>query len=365
MTDEQWQKAKILIVDDKPANVMLLEQIVQQKGYRHIRTTTDPRQTESIYLEFQPDLILLDLQMPHMDGFQVMARLHEISQENYIPIIVLTAQTDQPIRLKALNSGAKDFLTKPFDINEIQQRISNILEIRLLHNQVLEQNRDLEDNIRERTQQLEDTRLEVVERLGRAAEYRDNETGMHVVRISRFSQCMAKALGWDDQQCRLILHSSPMHDIGKIGIPDRILLKPGKLDHDEWKIMKTHSEIGGEILAGSETDVMKMAERIANGHHEKWDGTGYPKGLKGDEIPVEAQIVTLVDVFDALTTEHPYKKAWPVEEALTFIKENNGIMFNPHLVETFMRILPEILELKERYGESMAEARGIPKFSAS
>jgi len=293
--------------------------------------------------------------MPHMSGFDIMEKLHEIECDSYIPVLVLTAQHDNKTRMRALKSGARDFITKPFDLIEALMRINNMLEIRLLHNRLRDENQELERKVQERTRELEETRMEVIVRLGRAAEYRDNETGMHVIRMSHYSEALGRMAGMDNRACSLLRAASPMHDLGKIGIPDSILLKPGKLDAEEWKIMKMHPTIGASVLAGSEHEVMLMAETIAFTHHEKWDGSGYPRGLKGNDIPLTGQIVAVCDVFDALTTKRPYKEAWTVDDAINLIKEQSGRHFNPFLVEKFLQILPEILEIKEQYAETKSE----------
>ena len=349
---DQLLEAKILIVDDQPANVMLLVHTLQDKNYKNVRSTTDPRQAIPIYEEFRPDLLLLDLAMPHLSGFDIMEKLHAIEGDSYIPVLVLTAQHDHKTRLRALKGGARDFITKPFDLMEVLMRINNMLEIRLLHNRLRQQNLELEKKVQERTHELEETRMEVIVRLGRAAEYRDNETGMHVIRMSYYSEALGRIAGLDERQCNLLRAASPMHDIGKIGIPDSILLKPGKLNEDEWEMMKMHPTIGASVLAGSDHEVMLMAETISFTHHEKWDGSGYPRGLKGNAIPLVGQIVAICDVFDALTTVRPYKEAWLVDDAVNLIKEKSGHHFNPDLVENFLQILPEILEIKDQYAES-------------
>jgi putative two-component system response regulator len=281
----------------------------------------------------------------------VMAALRKAFPLDYLPVIVLTAAQEKQTRLRALSEGAKDFLTKPFDLVEATSRIRNILEVTLLHKRQRDQNRVLERLVRKRTQELHETRLEIIRRLGRAAEYRDNETGLHIVRMSHFSAIIGRAAGMSEYEADLMLNASPMHDIGKIGIPDRILLKPGKLDAEEWEIMKTHAAIGARILSGHESELMEMAQMIALSHHEKWDGSGYPHGLRGEEILLEGRIVALADVFDALTSERPYKKAWPLEQAFAEIRRLSGIHFDPHLVEVFQQVLPQILAIREQYRE--------------
>ncbi len=214
----------------------------------------------------------------------------------------------------------------------------------------------MESIVEQRTEQLQQTRLEIIRRLGRAAEFKDNETGLHVIRMSHYSRLMAEALDRGKEWTDLIFNASPMHDIGKIGIPDNVLLKPGKLDDDEWHIMRTHPQLGASIIGDHDNELMRMSKEIALSHHEKWDGSGYPNGLKGEEIPLSGRIVAVADVFDALTTERPYKKAWAVSDAVKFIDENSGIHFDPDLVLLFHEVMPEILDIKEQYGESTYES---------
>lgn len=351
MLEEKTIKdAKILIVDDQPANVTLIEKMLDIDGYNNVISTTDPTQVEAIYLEQNSDLVLLDLNMPVMDGYQVLAKIREVDPD-YPPIIVLTAQSDRESRIKALDLGARDFLAKPFDRVELMTRIRNMLEVRIMTTAMKNQNKILDGMVKERTKELNDTRLEVIRRLGRAAEYRDDMTGFHIIRMSRYSQLLALAAGMDEDEAERLLNASPMHDIGKIGIPDNVLLKPGKLDADEWKIMKTHVNIGVEILSGSDSELMDMAAEVAQNHHEKWDGSGYPCALAGEDIPLTGRVVAVADVFDALTTERPYKDAWPVEKAVEFLKDQRGKHFEPRLVELFVEILPDILAVREQYSE--------------
>lgn len=343
--------ARIMIVDDHQANVTLLEKMLRSRGYTAVEGYTDPHAAVARYPDWRPDLVLLDLNMPGMDGFAVMKALAEFEPDGYPPVLVVTAQAEVSIRLQALQAGARDFLNKPFDIDEALARVTNLLEVRLLHSTVLRQNEVLEAKVRERTRELNESRLEVIRRLGRAAEYRDNETGLHILRMSHYSAALASALGMSAMDIEMILNASPMHDIGKIGIPDRILLKPGKLDADEWRIMQTHSAIGYEILSGHDSDLMQLAAQIAITHHEKWDGSGYPNGLAGNEIPLPGRIVAICDVFDALTTVRPYKTAWSIERTLDFMRAERETHFDPELVDHFFDLLPEILTIRERYAE--------------
>ncbi|MDH5179332.1 MAG: two-component system response regulator [Gammaproteobacteria bacterium] len=355
------KQASILIVDDQPVNVKLLEKVLAAEGYEYVFSTTDSRESVELYKKHQCDLVLLDLNMPHIDGFGVMEELKKIT-EDYPPILVLTALKDRESRVRALEGGARDFVSKPFDRVELLSRIRNMLEVRLLNKAMKNQNLILEEKVQERTrelqersQELHNTRLEVIQRLGRAAEYRDNETGLHIIRMSKYSQLLGRAAGMSEEDSDMILNASPMHDIGKIGIPDNILLKPGKLTPEEWEIMKTHSVIGAEILSSSNktksSRLMQMAREIAMTHHEKWDGSGYPDGLQGERIPLVGRVVAVADVFDALTTSRPYKKAWPEQEAVQYIRDNRGRHFDPHLVDLFDENLDAILEIRAKYPE--------------
>lgn len=345
------QKASILVVDDEAANVKLLEKILATVGYNNVVSTQDPVQALPLYQEHNSDLILLDIDMPKLDGYGVMEQLNTLTNKCPPPILILTAQHMQSYRQRALDSGARDYVTKPFDADELLSRVRNLLEVQMAHKFMRHQNEILENKVRERTQDIHDTRLQVVRCLGIASEYRDEETGLHIIRMSKMAEVVAKAAGMDDEQCDLLLNAAPMHDVGKIGIPDKILLKPGKFEPDEWEIMQTHTQIGVDILSGDDSDLMTMARDIAISHHEKWNGKGYPNGLKGEAIPLAGRITAIADVFDALTSVRPYKKAWPVEKAVNLIKEESGQHFDPKLVEAFLEKLPEIIEIKEKYAE--------------
>lgn len=343
--------AHILIVDDEPANLKLLEKMLNRQGYENLTLIEDPRDVMPAYERGVPDIVLLDLNMPHLDGFAVLELMKEKSGKELPPVLVLTAQQGHEHRLRALESGARDYLTKPFDRAELLARVRNLIEAQLFHKYMRDQNDVLEQMVRERTRALRSTRLQIVRRLGRAAEFRDNETGFHILRMSHTSVLLARAIGWDDDRCELLLHASPMHDVGKIGIPDRVLLKPGKLDPDEWEIMKSHVAIGAHILEGDDSALLTLAREIILTHHEKWDGSGYPNGLKGEAIPLSGRIVALSDVFDALTSERPYKRAWTVEAALEHIHEQTGKHFDPVLVGHFMQLLPQVLAIRTRFAE--------------
>lgn len=359
MLKEDIRQATILIVDDEPMNVLLLKEILKSEGYTHIHGTTDSREALLLYQQHQPDLVLLDLQMPHLDGFQVMEQLKEEKQDSHLPVLVITAERERDVRLRALQCGATDFLNKPVDLLEATLRIRNMLEVRLLYKALANQNQVLEEKVKERTKELRDTRLEIIQRLVHASEYRDRETGLHIARMSLYCSLLGRAAGMSEKEAELLQHASPMHDLGKIGIPDRILLKPAKLDAEEWEIMKRHSLIGAELLSNGSSSLMRMGQVVALTHHERWDGSGYPHGLKGEDISLVGRICGLCDVFDALTSDRPYKKAWTVEEALSEIKQGSGKHFQPELVRLFEEIFPEILAVKRTLSEQTAQRAEI------
>lgn len=336
----RYANARLLIVDDEPVNIMLLEAILDDAGYACIQSTSDSRQVEELCNQWLPDLILLDLMMPHMNGYQVMARLQESQNIGpFLPILVLTADISPETRQRALSGGAHDFLTKPFDHAEVLLRLQNLLSLHFLHQQLHQQNLTLEARVLQRTREVEQSQFEVLERLARAAEFRDDDTGQHTQRVGVLCEQMAHELNFSPTQANLIRHAAPLHDVGKIGIPDQILLKPGKLTPEEFAIIKTHAEIGGNLLSGGRSEMVQMAERIARTHHERWDGTGYPQGIKETAIPLEGRITSVVDVFDALTNERPYKKAWTEEDAIREIEGQKGRQFDPAVVEAFIRVV--------------------------
>src|SRR3989304_5604399 len=306
MLDDQLKDASILVVAGEGSNVLLLKRLLQQAGYTNVRSTTDPREAVPLYNAAPPDLILLDLHMPYIDGFAVMELLApQIAAGTYLPILVLTADITPEAKRRALAIGAKDFLNKPFDHTEVLLRIRNLLETRHLHRQLQDQNRLLEEKVRERTLELEEARIEILERLAIAAEYRDDATGQHTRRVGQAAALLARAIGLPETQVELIRRAAPLHDIGKIGIPDGILLKPGPLTAEEFEILKAHTSTGARILSGGRVPPLPCAEEIALTHHERWDGTGYPWGLRGEQIPLSGRIVAVAEAFDALTRDGP------------------------------------------------------------
>ncbi|WP_203362975.1 HD domain-containing phosphohydrolase [Bacillus sp. REN10] len=353
VVEKLFHEAKILIVDDTPANVLLLERLLKMEGYQHIYSVNDSREAVQTYEDIKPDVILLDLRMPYFDGFQILQMLKNRHEEEFLPVIIITAHGDQQLRNQALEQGAIDFIGKPFDRTEILMRIRNVIQLHMMNNQLLHQNEELEKRVDERTKEIQNIKLELIHRLGLAAEYRDNETGEHTARMSHYCKRLAKELGKDDAYCDLLFHASRLHDIGKIGIPDQILLKPGKLTPEEFQIMKTHTTIGEQLFSGLESfKIFQMAKRIALTHHEKWDGSGYPNQLKEKSIPLEGRIVAVCDVFDALTSSRPYKQAWSIEEAIKEIEKGKGKHFDPEIVDAFLRIIPEMIDIKKQQSSS-------------
>ena len=340
MNPADLRSARVLIIDDQQANVRLLELLLQRAEYTHVLGTTDPSQIYALMDEFQPDLVLVDLHMPQLDGFAVLGYLQQrISAPAYLPVLVLTADITPAAKQRALRLGAKDFLSKPFDTTEVLLRIENLLQTRALHLLLQQQNDLLEEKVRARTHDLEEAEFEILQRLALAAEYRDDDTGEHTQRVGQLAQQFAAALGLPAAEAVLIGRAALLHDAGKIGIPDSILLKPGSLTAEELAHMRTHTTIGMRMLAGSRFPLLQMAAEIAQTHHERWDGGGYPRGLAGEAIPLVGRIVAFTDVFDALTHERPYKSAWSVPDAVAEIVRQGGRQFDPRLVQVFVQML--------------------------
>jgi len=333
-------KHNILVVDDTAANVDI---IVDALSNDHdVSVAMDGESALEIVESNPPHLILLDIMMTGMNGYEVCRCLKTNLRHRKIPVIFLTAKSKVEDETKGLELGAVDYITKPLSLPIVKARVKT-------HLALYDLNMNLEEKVRDRTIKLNETQREIIRRLGRAGEYKDNETGLHVILMSHYSRLIGLASGMNKVQADLLLNTAPMHDIGKIGIPDRILLKPGKLDDNEWKIMKQHTTFGGEIIGKHSSELLVEARIVALTHHEKWNGKGYPKGMKGKKIPLLGRIVAIADVFDALTSERPYKKAWPVEKALNLIKEESGQHFCPKLVSSFLEALPEILKIRNQY----------------
>lgn len=334
--------ARILIVDDQEVNVRLLEMLLKREGFTSLLGVTDAHKVFAHFVEFQPDLILLDLLMPGLDGFAVMELLRRrIPEGAFLPILVLTADVSPETRRRALALGAKDFLLKPFDQIEVMLRIWNLLETRFLYLQLQERNQQLSTRVEESLRALDEAQVEVIERLAQAAEYRDEETGQHTRRVGRLAARVARTLGLDDEQVELIRRAAPLHDVGKIAVPDTILLKPGRLTAEETACMKTHTTVGARMLADGHHPLIQLAHEIALFHHERWDGAGYPHGLSGELIPLAARIVAVADAFDALIHARPYKPAWPLSDAVAELQHCAGTRYDPQVVAAMVRVLRE------------------------
>lgn len=336
---EELRRARILIVDDEPANIDLLRHVLEPAGYANLSTATDPRRVRELCAESPPDLVLLDLKMPYLDGFQILELLPEmVADFEFLPVLVLTSDTSREAKSRALSGGASDFVNKPLSPAEVRLRVSNLLQTRFLQLALREQNTQLERKVRQRTADLEEAQFEIVERLALAAEYRDDQTGKHIKRVGILSARLAHELGWPSDRVEVIRRAAPLHDVGKVGIESSVLLKPGKLTPEEFEHIKEHVTLGHGVLSGSRFPLLQMAAEIALYHHENWDGTGYRAGLKGEAIPQSARIVSVIDVFDSLTHERPYKEAWPVAKALREIVELRGTKFDPTVVDAFLRM---------------------------
>ncbi|NTV90456.1 MAG: response regulator [Clostridiales bacterium] len=338
--------AKIFIVEDDKANIVLLESILKLCGYYNLISTSDPKMASNLCKAFEPDIVLLDLIMPEMDGYEVMEKLRELyPADGCIPVIILTSCIDRENRLKALGMGARDFITKPFDREEILLRVGNVIENSIRYKELRNDNERLARRIIDKSEKVLNLEFEIANHLVKAAEVRDNNTGSHMERIGRYASELAKAAGLPVKFCKDIENAAKMHDIGKMAIPDSILMKPGELDEVEWEIMKKHAEAGSRILAGSGLDVLRMADIIALTHHERWDGTGYPRGLSKKEIPIEGRITAICDVFDTLLSKRPYKEAWPLNKVLEEISTLSGTQFDSELVEIFFRNIDAFLSI--------------------
>ena len=339
-------KQTILVVDDAPENIDVLNGLLNPY-YRIKVALNGERALKIARSEDKPGLILLDVMMPGMDGYEVCRQLKAGADTEKTPIIFVTAKCDVSDEAKGFELGAADYISKPVVPSIVKARVKTHLALHY-------QNQILEEQVRQRTAQLNETQLEIIRRLGRAAEFKDNETGMHVIRMSHYARILGLDMGMTEEESELLLHASPMHDIGKIGIPDRIMLKPGPLNEDEFALMRQHPEIGYDIIGDHPSRLLQMARQVSWTHHEKWNGKGYPRGLRGEEIPLEGRLVAIADVFDALTSERPYKKAWPLEKTLDLLHRESGEHFDPRIVEQFFVSLPKILEIKKRYPESVS-----------
>jgi len=363
-------KPVILVIDDQPQNIELLEAHLVPQGYEIVTAANGEEALGKLSCN-QIDLILLDVMMPGMDGFEVTRRIRQDDRYRLLPIILVTSLRDTEDRVKGIEAGCDDFISKPVDKMELLARVRSLLKVKAYNDLMSNYRKELESEVTRRTEELKQAlekikaaSLETIYRLSMAAEYKDKETGAHIKRMSRYSAAVTCRLGLTENTIETILYAAPMHDLGKIGIPDLILMKSAKLDPVEWEIMKQHTVIGAKILKGSDAEFIRLGETIALSRHEKWDGSGYPNGLKGIEIPIAGRITAIADVFDALTSKRPYKKPFSVEKSLTIIREGRGSHFDPDVVDAFFAIQDEILAVKKQYGDDNQQAFDIPELKA-
>ncbi|QYJ77883.1 HD domain-containing phosphohydrolase [Shewanella acanthi] len=349
------QDAKIMICDDSITNTLILSAYLKDAGYELITTLTIPEKVVPELANGGYQCLILDIEMPQMSGFDVMELIRETQVvDEYFPIIIMTGRQDAETRNRALESGAADFINKPFDQTETLLRIRNALNVYRAYSAMQHHAHELERQVEARTKELSIANSLLIERLAKAGELKDCDTGRHVLRVGKYARVLAEALHLPGDLCFMIEQAAPLHDLGKIGIPDAILLKPGKLNAEERLKMNEHTKIGAALLENHQSLLVNMGATIALSHHECWDGTGYPSGLQGESIPIEGRITAICDVFDALTTKRPYKEAWSVEDALTEINQKSGKQFDPDLVRLFVANLDKILTIKESYRDNRA-----------
>lgn len=340
---------KVLIIDDSDINLTLIKALVLKLGECEPVLFEHPLKALEWCREQVPDLVIVDYMMPDMDGLRFIAAFRALHGRTEIPVLMITANDQKDVRYEALLGGANDFLTKPIDRVEFSARVRNMLALRNGQKFLADRAAFLAEKVDERTREIRERERELIVRISRAAEFRDPETGAHIQRMAHYSEIIARGLDLAPATCRLILQAAPMHDVGKIGIRDHILLKPGRLTPEEFAVMKRHAEFGYELLKDSGSEIMQAGAEIALTHHEKYDGSGYPRGLRGNAIPLFGRIVAVADVFDALTSERPYKKAWPLDEALRFLEQGRGRHFDPLCVEAFLAGWEEVLEVRHRF----------------
>jgi putative two-component system response regulator len=362
-----------MIVDDEPINVKLVRKYLVLEGYQNFILTTDSREVMTLVDRDEPDLVLLDVMMPHVSGLDILASIRASERWRHLPVIILTAASDQNTKRRANELGVSDFLAKPIDPAELVPRIRNVLLVKQHYDHLQKYSEQLEAEVLRRTAQLARSRQEVIHCLARAAEFRDDDTGRHVCRVGRFARLIGEELGWKGEQLEMLEQAAQLHDIGKIGIPDSILLKPGKLGPEEMEIMQKHSafgkkitqslpnhemnvlrghaELGSRLLQSTESPILALAATIAISHHEKWDGTGYPLGLAGEDIPLPGRITAVADVFDALSSKRPYKPPFPAEKCFELLQEGRGQHFDPTVLDAFFARRKDIIETQIRFAD--------------
>lgn len=366
--NEKGEKRRILVVDDDEKNLKLMTAILESRGYDY-ETAKDGVEALEMTKSFLPDLVFLDIMMPRMDGFEVLGRLKADEETRSIPVVMVTALADRESKLKGLQTGASDFIAKPIDPAEVMLRAENLLKVKEFADFLKRYNETLEAAVKEKTKELEaafkelevsrdklkEGYVDTIHKLTAVAEFKDEDTAMHIKRIAHYCRLIAKEFGWPEEAQETIFYASPMHDIGKVGIPSEILLKPGKLNTEEFALMKTHTAIGAKILKGSVSVFLKMAETIAVSHHERWNGGGYPRGIKGDEIPLEGRIMNIADQYDALRSKRPYKPSFSHEKAFRIITEGDGRTSPEHFDPDVLRVFKDSQEGFEEIFESFAD----------
>jgi putative two-component system response regulator len=365
--------AKVMVIDDEPTNVKVVRRLLELAGYSRFVTTTDSVTAVTQIRDERPDLVLLDLMMPQVSGLDILSEMRFDADLSFIPIVILTAAADRETKLRALELGATDFLGKPLDPSELVARVRNVLAVKAYQDRLQNYSKDLEDAVRQRTVELEASRQDVTHCLARAAEYRDDDTGCHIIRVGKYARLLGEALGMTAVEADIFEQAAQLHDVGKIGIPDAVLLKPGKLTSDEFHIMKTHcefgqhilnpvsnedeqmmrrhTEVGAKILEVGTSPLLVLAEKIALTHHEWWDGTGYPGKLAGESIPLEGRITAIADVFDALSSDRCYKKAFPLEKCFEIMLSERGTHFDPKVLDTFMNLREQVAAIQREHAE--------------
>ena len=373
-SDSRLEDALLMIVDDEPINIKVLRKHLQVAGYSRFATTSDAMSVLGSIRKSPPDALLLDVMMPDINGLDILRQIRGDASLGYFPILILTASDSDETRMQALELGATDFLGKPANSSELVARVRNALLVKAHHDHLKSYSKELENQVRRRTAELAASRLELIHCLARAAEYRDNETGHHVMRVGRYAGTIARKLGLDENLVELIEHAAPLHDMGKIGIPDAILLKPGKLTPEEYEVMQNHSVYGkrtfqpmsndewrafqnhtflGEMIMGVDSSpLINMAAKIALTHHEKWDGSGYPLGLAGEEIPLPGRITCVADVFDALSSRRPYKPSWPLDRCFATMELGRGTHFDPSVLDAFIACREEIVQIRMKFADT-------------
>ena len=339
----------VLIIDDSDINLTLIKALVMKLGECQPILFESPIKALDWCRENVPDLVIVDYMMPDMDGLKFIGAFRALHGRDEVPLLMVTANDQKDVRYQALLGGANDLLTKPIDRIEFGARARNMLSLRTGQKFLANRAQHLASLVDERTEEIREREKELIFRISRAAEFRDPETGSHIQRMAYYSQAIAIGLGLDAATQRLILEAAPMHDVGKIGIPDYILLKPGRLTPEEFEVMKGHTRIGHELLKDSRSEILRAGAQIAISHHEKFDGSGYPRGLKGTDIPLFGRIVAVADVFDALTSERPYKKAWALEDARAFLEDGRGKHFDPLCIEALLAEWDIVIDVRQRF----------------